>query len=51
MNINIKTAEMNRLIVEYKIKEWTECPQSLHKKVKTNFKEEIISLPLQDEKL
>ena len=31
VNINIKAAEMNRLIVEYKIKEWTECPQSLHK--------------------
>ena len=25
----IKAAQMNRLIVEYKIKEWTECAQSL----------------------
>ena len=29
-NINIKVAQMNMLIVEYEIKEWTECSQSLH---------------------
>lgn len=36
VNMNIKAAEMNRLIVEYKTKEWTDCPQSLHKNVKMN---------------
>ena len=36
-NINIKAAQM-RLIVEYKIKEWTECLQSLYESVKTNSK-------------
>ena len=38
VNINIRAAQMNRLIVEYKIKEWTECPQILHKNVKKNSK-------------
>jgi hypothetical protein len=48
-NINIRVAQMNRLIVD-KIQEWTECSQSLYHN-QNGFKEKIISRPLRDEKL